>query len=126
MAILDTSFLVAVERGNEDAIRLYSGMAAGNEPVRVPAAVWLEYLFPMSARQRAVAKRALRRASVFVPFDLPVAERAIQLQQERMRAGVRMGWHDIQVVATALHLGEPLVTLDRDFDDVPGLEVLQP
>ncbi len=121
MAVLDTSFLIALDRREPGAQALMTQMQQEGAAVTVPAAVWLEYLVGVAPRVRELAANILSRAAEIVPFDQDLADRAVLLQDELLRSGRRLGWHDLQVAATALHRHDALVTLDQGFDEVAGL-----
>lgn len=124
MPVLDTSFLIAVERREPDAQDLMNQFQEAGDLLCVPTAVWVEYLTGVTPRVRAQAANILARATEVVAFDETVADRAILLQDELMRTGRRLGWHDLQVAATALHRHDALATRDEGFADVEGLQVL--
>lgn len=98
-------------------------LTAEAAPLRVPAAVWIEYLAAMSPAERTDASRALESLVTFVPLDRAVADRAATLQSELLERGRPLAWHDLQVAATALELQEDVVTKDARYRDVPGLAV---
>ncbi|HLF17166.1 MAG TPA: type II toxin-antitoxin system VapC family toxin [Candidatus Thermoplasmatota archaeon] len=124
MAVLDTSYLIALERGDKAAVALQRRLEGG--AIRVPAIAWIEFLSVKvgTARQRAAAQ--LARGASLVPLDGAIVERAVDLQAALLESGRRLGWNDLQVAATALQLGEPLVALDGAFSEVPGLVVVRP
>lgn len=122
MAVLDTTFLIALERGDTATERIYGALLERSEPVRVPAAVWVEYLAPMVPSDRRRARETLGSAVVFEPFDKERADEAVDLQHELLGDGRRLGWHDLQVAATARSLREPLFSNDVSLSDVPGVE----
>lgn len=124
MAVLDTSFLIALERGDEDAVRLHAQLQAEGESLYLPAAVWTEFLAGFPPADRRVERTALMGTLVFQPFDVADADIATDLQHRLTARGTRLSWHDLQVAATALRLGEALVTADETFAQVVGLRVL--
>ena len=48
-----------------------------------------------------------------------------QLRSERERAGRRLNTADAWIAATAVLLDCPVVTHDRDFSGIPGLELIR-
>lgn len=126
MAVLDTSFLIALERQEQKAQAKMNTLQDAGLPVLVPAAVWLEYLSGIPARIREQAARILAQGCDVVPFDQGLADRAVLWQDELMRQGKPLGWHDLQVAATALQRHEELVTYDQGFAAIPGIEPLAP
>ena len=125
MAVLDTSYLIALERDNLGAWLRMEQLQASGTILRVPAAVWVEYLFPMAAEKRTRAIGELDAALVFEPFTRELADAASRLQHALRARGVALGWHDLQVAATALHYNEAVVTTDKAFAAVPDLHVVE-
>ncbi len=123
MAVLDTSFLIDLERDSHDAWGLLETLTQSREHLRVPAAVWVEYLCAMrpEPRERAIAE--LEAAVTFEPFTREFADEAIIIQQELALRGALLGWHDLQVAATARWHREGVVTRDAGFRNVAGLRV---
>lgn len=121
MAVLDTTVLVALEKGSTEASDTYLRLSEEGEPVRLPSAAWTEYLSGFDPVDRDEARETLEASVTFEPFTRRLADEAARLQFELMRAGDPLGWHDIQVATTALHYDEPLVSSDERFQAVPGL-----
>lgn len=124
MVVLDTTFLIALERGEKAAQRVYDDLTASGQAIRVPAAVWVEYLAPMDASVRRKARAMLDGAVIFEPFDREAADEAVDLQHELLAAGRRLGWHDVQVASTARLKREPIVSNDAGMSDLPGVRTL--
>lgn len=124
MAIVDTTLLVAYEEEDPAAIELWHVLRAQGEPMRVPAACWVEFLSAFSPAKRPAAARALQGHVTFEAFERPEADAAAKLQWDLRRAGRELAWHDLQVAATALRHDEVLVTNDARFQAVPGLRTL--
>ncbi len=59
-----------------------------------------------------------------IPIDRPVAEAWARLQVLLRDTGLRLPINDSWIAATALAHAVPLVTQDRDYVSVPGLEVI--
>jgi predicted nucleic acid-binding protein len=59
-----------------------------------------------------------------LPVDYLVAEAWAVLRVTLRDAGRRMKANDAWIAATALAHRLPVVTQNRDFDDVPGLEII--
>lgn len=123
MAVLDTSFLLDLERGLPDAQRALGDLESFAPLMRVPAPVWLEYLSGFEPIKAARAAQWLDRTVVFEPMGREIAAHAVRLQRELFAAGRPLAYHDLWIAATAVHHDEELVTRDRGFDDIPGLVV---
>ena len=128
--VLDTSVLVAAERGDLDMPALLEPL--GKEPVAIAAITAAELLFGV-ARAGSAARRTRRGAFVegllavlpTIPFGLLEARRHAQLWAELTRKGRMIGPHDLAIAATALAHDFALATLNRDeFGRVPGLRLV--
>jgi len=60
-----------------------------------------------------------------VPIDDRVAEAWAHLFVSLGQLGARMPVNDSWIAATAIALGVPVVTQDRDYADIPGLAVVR-
>ena len=58
--------------------------------------------------------------------NLELIRLSAELRNEREKAGRRLNTADAWIAATALTLDCPLAYHDRDFDDIPGLEIIRP
>ena len=124
MAVADSTFLIDLEEERPKALATLERLTEEAQAMRIPAAVWVEYLSTMPPAERAAAARTLERSASFVPFDRDLADVAARLQHDMAARGRELSWHDLHVAATALHLGEPVVSNDRAFRRVPGLDVI--
>ena len=62
-----------------------------------------------------------------LPFGVAEARRYAALRAHLVRGGAMIGAHDLEIAATAIARGYGVLTLDaRDFQRVPGLEVVAP
>ncbi len=59
-----------------------------------------------------------------VPLSAEAAKLAAHVTAARKEAGKPIGWADACIAATALTTGVPVMTHDRDFDDIDRLEVI--
>ncbi len=125
MTCLDTSFLIALERRVPAAVGLMREWQGSSAPI-VPMVVWMEYLAGLRPALWSEAQRIVSRSATLVPFGQAEAHRAAVLQQACVASGRRRQWTDLQVAATAVEAGVALVTLDADFLDIPGLDVMVP
>jgi tRNA(fMet)-specific endonuclease VapC len=127
--ILDTSVLIASERGELHLERLL--LSLGTEQVRI-AAITVSELLHGSHRARSAAVRARRSAFAdavidlvpALPFGLAEARRHAELWAHLAAGGKVIGAHDLLIAATALAHGHSLATLNRgEFARVPGLRL---
>jgi tRNA(fMet)-specific endonuclease VapC len=129
--VIDTSALVALERGGE-AVEL-DRFELADEPVVLPAIVYAELLSGVRLADtpgRAAARQArvgalLARVPV-VPFGPGAAERWAEVFVALRRAGTPIPSNDLMVASTALDLGFGVLVGPEDdahFRSVAGLRV---
>jgi predicted nucleic acid-binding protein len=128
-AIVDSSVLIAAERGKLDLDELLRAHA--DEPVAIAAITASELLHGVHRAARP-AQRSRREAFVehllaalpVVSFDLVAARIHATLWAQLAAKGVSIGAHDLLIAATALALGYDVATHDeRSFPKIPGLKV---
>lgn len=124
MVVLDSPFLIDLQQAMPAALRRLEALERAAAPIRVPAAAWIEYLSGLMPDVRVEAIRRLEAAASFEPFTREFADEAVRIQAELAAQGGVMGWHDLQIAATASYLREPLVSNDRSFRKVAGLALL--
>jgi len=127
VAVLDSSVLIAAERGQLDldalgdstdgpefamavvtASELLRGVHRAGDPER-------------QARREAFVERLLSALPI-LPFDLTAARIHARLWAELAAKGTAVGAHDLLIAATAMANGCTLVTRDkRSFPKIPGL-----
>jgi hypothetical protein len=75
---------------------------------------------------RAARLRTLQRALSAEPLviDDQVADAWAEMKVQLRAIGRRLTTNDSWIAATAIAHGLPLVTQDRDYDGVPGLDVV--
>jgi predicted nucleic acid-binding protein len=129
-AIIDSSILIAAERGKLDLellLRDYAG-----EPVAIAAITASELLHGIHraakpgqrARREAFVEHMLSELPV-ISFDLVIARIHARLWAQLAARGTAIGSHDLLIAATALSLGYDVATRDeRSFPKIPGLKVL--
>lgn len=123
--LIDTSVLIAVERG---ALDLEAVAASPDEPLAISAVTAHELLrgvarLPPGIR-RARSERWLETLLTALPvidYDTDIARVHAALWAELSASGTRLGEHDQMIAATALSLGYDLASRDAAFDAVPDL-----
>jgi predicted nucleic acid-binding protein len=129
--LIDTSVLIAVERGRLDPAVLNG--EDDNEAVAIAAITASELLHGAHRQKSAVART---RADRFVedvlatyptiPFDLRIARVHARLDAELSAAGTPIGDADLMIAATAVWLNYRIATRDlRSFPKVRGLHVVR-
>src|SRR5687767_9704966 len=108
MVVLDSTFLISLHRNEARAEAALD--ALGDQTRWIPAAAWVEFVAGFPVRKSEALVEELDRATVFEPFDRPHAEIAARIQSQLAQAGMALSWHDLQIAATAIHLGDVLLT----------------
>lgn len=127
--IQDTSFVVDVIRGNEDALARLEDLEARNRPEKVSAVTVLELYEGVGRTDRPdEEKRAvldvLDSKSV-IAADQGIMRRAGELSARLFADGEPADREDCVVGATALREDEPVLTGNRrHFERFPGLDVV--
>jgi tRNA(fMet)-specific endonuclease VapC len=128
-AVIDSSILVAAQRGQLD---LVAALTDHREERFVISAVTASELLhgvhrvPSSRRAatEAFVEGLLERLPV-LPFDLRSARVHARLWAETATSGNTIGERDLMIAATALAWGHAVVTRDRrSFPRIPGLPVV--
>ena len=127
--LIDTSVLIAAERGTYDIFTLFH--AHQDETIGIAAITASELLVgvhrlnPLTrARRSAYVEETLSRL-VVVNFDLGIARLHAQLVADLMTQGLAAGVHDLQIGATALARDDRVATLDqRSFPLFKGLQLV--
>lgn len=122
--LADTSLFIARESGRPlDAGRLPDEIAVSVITVgELRAGVLVAADVETRDRRLATLGRALLLEPV--PIDQSVAEAWARLRVLLRDSSQRMPVNDSWIAATAIALGVPVVTQDRDYVTIPGLEVL--
>jgi len=125
MACLDTSFLIDVLDGDEDARDVMEtldeeGVRHGVTPVSA-AELWIGAHQGVGADYRQTGE--LLESLLWLEFTRSCARRAGALQADVMAYGNRLGFNDCVIAATAIEHGHALVTADADFEKIPDLTV---
>ncbi|MBO0848512.1 MAG: PIN domain-containing protein [Pseudonocardia sp.] len=122
-ALADTSVLVGLEQGRVQPRKL--------PPLTVSTVTIGELRFGLlAAREDAIRAVRLRTLQDALKLDpLPVDEQVTDAWSE-MRVALRtagrcLAANDSWIAATAIAHDLPLVTQDRDYDGVPGLDVVK-
>lgn len=127
--ILDSTILIAAERGVFDLDRFIEGEAPMDTVFisTVTASELLHGCFradpPRRAKREAFVEGILASLPI-LSFDLPCARRHAEIWAQLEASGNRIGAHDMQIAATGLRYGLEIATLkESEFERVPGLEL---
>jgi len=129
--LIDTSVLVAAERGRLDPAALAA--EDDDEEIAIAAMTASELLHAVHRFKGAVAKaraewfvEALLATIPVVAFDVEVARVHARLDAELSAAGTAVGDGDLQIAATAVALDYRIATRDlRSFPKIKGLDVVR-
>lgn len=130
--ILDTSALIAAEKGRFDLTRVFADHET--EPFFVAAVTAAELLHgverahpPERKRKRSNFVEAVLAQIEVIDYDLAVARRHAALWAELEKTANVIGPHDLMIAATALLHDCRLVTLNTDeFRRAAGILLLDP
>jgi len=128
--VVDTSAVVAFERADSSFGRMLDEL--GDETVAMPAIVLAELLAGAYAvrdpllghRKRAALEHLLARVPL-VDFGREMAERWAELVTELRGRGELIPANDVQVAATALHLGFGVLVGERGEAHLSRIEGLR-
>ena len=128
-ALIDTSVLIAAERGQLDLQALMR--SRGDEDVMIAAITVSELLHGVHRMKNAVgrahAQLFVDRLLAVLPvisFDIDVARVHAVLSAEVGAKGTAVGAHDLMIAATAVYAGSSVATRDlRSFPRIRGLRV---
>ena len=126
--LLDNGVLTAYLKGRPGALRLIRPWILARE-VATSILVYgeaIEYLKSDAAfLLRRAELRALLREVAPLALTYPILERYAELRRELRRSGGLIGDVDTLIAATALDHDLTVVTLDSDFQRVPGLTIMR-
>ncbi len=130
-ALIDTSILIAAERGQLDVKALLTEHAYENFGL---SAITATELLHGVHRAKTAALHSRREAFVegllaqlpILPFDLIAARIHARVWAQLATQGITIGAHDLLIAATALAIDWQVVTRDeRSFPKIPGLSVIK-
>ena len=130
-ALIDTSILIAAERGQLDLTALLTEHAYENFGL---SAITATELLHGVRRAKTAALHSRREAFVegllaqlpILPFDLIAARIHARVWAQLATQGITIGAHDLLIAATALAIDWQVVTRDeRSFPKIPGLSVIK-
>lgn len=121
MIVADSSLLIAHLRDKKGATRF---LQTQDEVIAPALVAWELWKGAQSTAAHAGVRDALSRCKV-EPFSASLAESAGLLHRELDKVGKRRPAIDLLISAHALHHGCALATLDRDYDGIPGLQVVR-
>ncbi|MDG5761832.1 type II toxin-antitoxin system VapC family toxin [Natronococcus sp. A-GB1] len=126
--IQDTSFIIDLLRGEENARRLLDIVEKEARPQKVSSVTVLELYEGVARSQTADTKRerilGILETKHVVSADHTVMRKAGKLSGELINDGERIEREDCVIAATALLNDEPVITRNtKHFERIDGLEV---
>ena len=126
IVVLDTGVVSFIYRGDGRA-HYYEERITGMRPVISFQTLEELYIWPIrndwGTRRRNELQQHLDIYEAIWP-NLELVRLSAELRAERERAGRRLNVADAWIAATALMLGCPLASHDKDFDGIPGLDLI--
>jgi predicted nucleic acid-binding protein len=126
MIAFDTSFLI--DYLDEQPVAEEFSEQHRDQPLHAPAQALFEAYRGGARTQGEAGVDRVRRALEFLeplPFSEAAADRAARVEAQLLADGNDINVADVVVAGTCLHHGADLVTDDRHFDHVDGLEVIR-
>ena len=120
MAILDTTFLVDLQHGEDAAQAALQVLADGPERLVVPAQAAIEYLAGM--KDPVAGLTDIERSFELVPLVRENILEAARLGRQGLQEGSFQGGADTQIAARAQLMGAEVVTADPDDFRAYGCE----
>lgn len=129
--IVDTSFVLDIIDGIEQAVEKERGVEAAGVPLVIPAMTLLELYIGVGKVANSTQERqqveAILDTYPLVEMTSSISRRAGRLLGEQMNAGdgdgPGIGKVDAAIAATALERGGPILTADSHFETIDGIEV---
>lgn len=125
MTCLESTFLVDLLRSDQAATAVAESLdEAGERPSVTPvsaAEVWVGAELGTDPERAAAAR--LIESLTWLDFDRGSARLAGSIQAALVREGDEIGIADCMIAAMAIEHDETLVTRDRVFERIPGLDL---
>lgn len=125
MACLDTSFLIDVLGGADDARAVFDDLRSQGVRHSVSPVSAAELYVGAHGASRIEYERSveLLESLRWLEFDRSSARRAGRLQSELIERGQPLGFTDCMIAAAAIENDEELVSADDDFQRIDGLRL---
>jgi predicted nucleic acid-binding protein len=117
-------FIVLLKRGRDPASLLLEW--AGNRNLATCGMVRLEVLRGITLPKSHRNTSAFFDVMINVPSSNRLWEDAAELAWKLDRKGTVIPGTDVVIAASAMRLGAAILTSDRHFQHIPGLEVISP
>lgn len=127
--ILDTSILIAYERGSLNLDKLVKGRASELFGISViTVSELLHGVHRADSKSRRLKREAFVQKVIDVfpvyTFDVPAARIYAEIWAHLLKKSVQIGAHDLMIGATAISLGFSVATHNvKDFKKIEGLSL---
>lgn len=125
--LLDTSFLIDLMNGDEDAIKKAEQMERDLVQQRLSAMTLFELYYGIARASRSEAERekveSVLASKPAQPADSAVMRKAGRLSGELMNDGTPVGDGDVIIGATAMVVDEPVLTRNESDFERLGIDV---
>jgi len=128
MLCLDTSFLIDYLHGRDHALTFLEARPHA-EYVVPTVALWELYAGAERSNKKGDSITAIDESLDWVDvigFRRDAARESARIRTQLFEQGTQINAVDILIAGVALDYGADLVAMDRDFDNVDGLNVLHP
>ncbi|HIH69241.1 type II toxin-antitoxin system VapC family toxin [Methermicoccus shengliensis] len=127
MACFDTTFLIDLSRLKKQHSDFFDTLmdehTLKTSAISVAELLWGAYN-KGSAEEIEFTKSLLSKFEI-LPFDARAADIYASISTSLRQKGISLKAFDELIAATAIRFNEPLITRDREFKRVPGLEVIE-
>ncbi|MBI4139915.1 type II toxin-antitoxin system VapC family toxin [Candidatus Woesearchaeota archaeon] len=121
MAVLDSSATIDILSGNGLGIILRDKYK--REATRTTTITMHEVLFGVKQEYKKQVLNYFQTLDI-LSFDSASAIKSSELEQEMRAKGKILNRLDVFIAAICITRGEPLITTDKDFKQIPGLKIL--
>ncbi|HLC67148.1 MAG TPA: PIN domain-containing protein [Candidatus Nanoarchaeia archaeon] len=127
MACLDTTFLIDLLRKKPEIVALKDDLDRSEQRLTIAAPAVMELWFGILANNASAREKA-RVLELFdtleiLPLDRKSAQEAGEIEAALVSSGQQIETEDIMIAAIARVNGEKVVTRDRHYARIPGLQV---
>ncbi|MBP1357646.1 MAG: type II toxin-antitoxin system VapC family toxin [Sulfolobus sp.] len=119
MAILDSSVIIELLRGNEKIIREVEKL---NERLNTTLINFYEVVRGVKGKKREKVINFFKEMDLY-PLDLEASMRAIRIYDELKSKGAMINELDILIASISMVRNEILITLDQDFKQISYLKL---
>lgn len=122
---LDTNFIIALLDGKDNAVLVYEGIK--DSPLTITAISSVALFEVLRGKEKNQAKiekfEELRKTLEVLSFGEKEAEEASQTEKDIHEKGLTIEIDDLLIGATAKTHGAILITNDRGFNNIVGLQL---